>query len=672
MAVGDPGSGILDPSNPLSFAFGGSSGPLGYNELQRRRAIAQALASQKRAFPKNIGEGLTSLGEAVGDRMTDARLASAERGYTGDRATNPLLAPPGAPPPARPPVATSDAADPLTAKNNIAALITPGGPGVPQPNPTLPGSETPTTTDTPAPNLGGLPSDAPTWGARSHAIGGIETGGTKDPYRTVGKANTKYGNALGKYGVMTANVAPWTQAALGQPLTPEQFLADDKAQDAVFKHRFGQYVARFGEEGAARAWFGGPGNVNKTHLTDAYERLSIGDYGKDYLKRLQGTQTATSGAPPTGDDAGATTTIDTAENPPTPTDIKPMVLAQANIPGALTPPSAVPPPPSVGRTTTDPRFKISPDDPIPPMRDERLTPEETRGWQILNHPRYAGDPAAHEIAKNLIEFGKAKRDANYTRAVEEYKLKYGTREKEALATSAYERDRPKTDLELRKGEQELATKQREEVDRQRLGGIAPEVFTRAIEKSHEKVQAIPAATSSIASARRNLQEGKMFTGMDADVQLSAAKAKAALGFPPDPRIAATEQFKSDMAPIIAAARSSLVGNANISNADLAAATQAAAGDIKLDRNSIMNVLNQIEKNNINEAIEHQRKVNTFAGNDPDRQRNMASFRLPMERIVPDWAVQRLRENADNEQAHKDFDEKYHTPGLSQRVLQYRR
>src|SRR6187399_1815793 len=91
--------GILDPNN-LSFAsFLGGATPGSLDKLQRRRAIAQALASQKRGFPKNIGEGLTSLGEAIGDRMTDARLAAAEQSYVGDRATNPLFRQPGAPAP---------------------------------------------------------------------------------------------------------------------------------------------------------------------------------------------------------------------------------------------------------------------------------------------------------------------------------------------------------------------------------------------------------------------------------------------------------------------------------------------------------------------------------------------------------------------------------------------
>jgi len=696
-------SGILDP-NALTFAnFIGGAAPQSMAEVQRRRAIAQALAQQKRGFPKNIGEGLTSLGEAVGQRMAEARNSAAEKALIGQRVADPRLALPG---PAVPPVAATpaparapapamtpapaavpaapvvpgprtDAEDPIMQRQKIAALLQGGdtAQGVPQENFTAAGVAPPAAAGGPASDDDGL------WGARSHAIGGIETGGEKNPYATIGKANTKYGNALGRYGVMTANVPKWTQEALGQALTPEQFLSDPAAQDAVFRHRFGGYVARFGEEGAARAWFGGPGNINKTNLTDAYERLSIGDYGKDYLKRLQGaTRTASAGASG-GADAGASMTIDSAtgvepENPPTPTTIRPMGEGgEVRIPGALEPPSALPKAPTTGRTTTDPRFAIPADTPVAPVKQEQLTPEEVRGWSVKTDPRYEGDTIAHARADALIKYGEDKRNTAYQREVDAYKLKYGTHEKEALAVSAAERDRPKTEADLRKADLEHQTKLSEEEDKRRLGGIAPDVFSRVIEKSHEKVQTLPASNLALAAARRNLIEGKMFTGPTAEMELAAAKLKAKAGWPPDPRIAATEEFKSNVAPIIAAARTSLVGNAAVSDADREAAREAAGGSVKLERDSILNVLAQIEKINLSSALQHTQMVNRFAGNNPERQQLMASFRLPLEQMVPDWAVQRLREldaGPDKEQAHKDFNEKYHTPGLSQRVLQMRR
>jgi hypothetical protein len=435
-------SGIQDPSNPLTFAFGGGggAGTPGLQELKRRQAIAQMLAGQKRPFPKNIGEGLTSLGEAVGDRMTDARLTAQERafGAAEDQRVNaanalPSVQVPGARTapvvpavpavPARPvvprptaSVTSPDDARPEDPRERIAALFA-GGAGGPPENPTVAGV-TPPQTGSPASDDDGL------WGARSAAIGGIETGGTKDPYRTIGEANTKYGRALGKYGVMTANVAPWTRAALGQALTPEQYLASDEAQDAVFKHRFGQYVARFGEEGAARAWFGGPGNVNKAHLTDAYERLSIGDYGKDYLRRLQGAAPNAGTSAPDGADAGATMTIDSATgvspdegpNPVTPTSIQPAPGARTGVrttSDTLPSQSAVPP--------ASVQFMADPGpEPVPPDRVD-FSPKQREMIKIMNNRNFSDDAKAFakqqfEIEEKIRSELTARREADYTHA----------------------------------------------------------------------------------------------------------------------------------------------------------------------------------------------------------------------------------------------------------------
>ena len=133
----------------------------------------------------------------------------------------------------------------------------------------------------PAPSGGADP-----WVARSAGIAGIESGGAKDPYSLMG-ARTRTGDrAIGKYQIMGANVPQWTQAALGRPMTAEQFRADPDAQEAVFKHRFGQYVDKYGESGAAKAWYAGEGGMKNPNATDVHGRLTVAGYGDDYLKRL--------------------------------------------------------------------------------------------------------------------------------------------------------------------------------------------------------------------------------------------------------------------------------------------------------------------------------------------------------------------------------------------------
>jgi hypothetical protein len=91
----------------------------------------------------------------------------------------------------------------------------------------------------------------------ANAIASIESAGSGD-YQAVGPRTGKGNRAYGRYQVMDFNIGPWTEKYLGQRLTPEQFLANPNAQDAVFQGEFGSYVDRFGNpQDAASAWFTG-------------------------------------------------------------------------------------------------------------------------------------------------------------------------------------------------------------------------------------------------------------------------------------------------------------------------------------------------------------------------------------------------------------------------------
>ncbi|MDH0908036.1 phage tail length tape measure family protein [Rhizobium pusense] len=94
--------------------------------------------------------------------------------------------------------------------------------------------------------------------AYAKAIQSIESGGN---YSALGPLTASGDRAYGAYQVMGANIPSWTKQALGQSLTPQQFLGNSAAQDAVFEKIFGGYVSKYGASGAAQAWFGGPGSV---------------------------------------------------------------------------------------------------------------------------------------------------------------------------------------------------------------------------------------------------------------------------------------------------------------------------------------------------------------------------------------------------------------------------
>lgn len=132
------------------------------------------------------------------------------------------------------------------------------------------------------------------------AIARIESGGR---YGLVGPTHSRYGRALGRYQVMEANLPSWLSAAGLPTMTPEQFLASPEAQDAVFRHRFGSYVQRYGPEGAAQAWFAGPGSIGAPGAERRTDSLgtSVASYVRRFAEGLQqpplSTGTRTASAP---------------------------------------------------------------------------------------------------------------------------------------------------------------------------------------------------------------------------------------------------------------------------------------------------------------------------------------------------------------------------------------
>ncbi|MDB4872800.1 MAG: Phage-related minor tail protein [Massilia sp.] len=101
-----------------------------------------------------------------------------------------------------------------------------------------------------------------------NAIGQLESGGSYTAHNP--------GGALGKYQVMPSNVGPWTKQALGHSETPAQFLADPAGQEAVARTILGGYYTKYGPEGAAAAWFGGPGTSPTSTKSDG--NLTVRQY----------------------------------------------------------------------------------------------------------------------------------------------------------------------------------------------------------------------------------------------------------------------------------------------------------------------------------------------------------------------------------------------------------
>lgn len=126
-----------------------------------------------------------------------------------------------------------------------------------------------------------------------NAIASIESAGSGD-YQAIGPTHEKLGRALGRYQIMEANIAPWSREALGREVSADEFLASPEIQDAIFDHKFGGYVNEFGPEGAAQAWFAGPGGVGKMSRQDVLG-TTVRDYTKKFANALGGVPRGSSG-----------------------------------------------------------------------------------------------------------------------------------------------------------------------------------------------------------------------------------------------------------------------------------------------------------------------------------------------------------------------------------------
>jgi len=278
---------MAEPTPLSSFFF--QNDPNINAELRKRIAL-QMMASQGK-FPKTIGEGLSAIGDAIGDRGIAYQLGQQD------------LAMQGLNPPAAGTQASSYGDVHIKDEPGVQAINAASGPSISpvaptaiaqQPRPaSLPPAQNQVVAPGATPEEGGFNElDAagaadPTF-ARQRAIGGIETGGARNPYATLGAVTRSGDRAYGKYQVMGANIGPWTQAALGRSLTPQQFLADRDAQDATFNKQFGDYANKYGEEGAAKAWYAGERGMNNPNATDQHGRLTVAGYGQDYINRLGG------------------------------------------------------------------------------------------------------------------------------------------------------------------------------------------------------------------------------------------------------------------------------------------------------------------------------------------------------------------------------------------------
>lgn len=242
------------------FIFGAGTDISDPKELARRRAVIDAMMAQERGAPRNVGEGIYSFSKSITDAITSRNLKRQE-----DKARE-------------------EAAGVLP---GIVDLLNMGGQSYG--GASAPAVSTQPIARTPD-SAGGIADDTmkalgkTPMGPYRDAIASIESAGSGD-YSAIGPTNARLGRALGRYQIMEANIGPWSREVLGREVTPDEFLANPQIQDAIFDGKFGGYVEKFGPEGAAQAWFAGPGGVGKMDRQDVLG-TSVADYTRKFSAAL--------------------------------------------------------------------------------------------------------------------------------------------------------------------------------------------------------------------------------------------------------------------------------------------------------------------------------------------------------------------------------------------------
>lgn len=121
-----------------------------------------------------------------------------------------------------------------------------------------------------------------------NAFGYVES---SNRYDAIGPETRRGDNAYGRYQVMDFNVPSWSEQYYGQRLTPQEFLTNPQAQDAVFYGRMGEYYSQ-GQgapedrvRNAASLWFTGqPYSAETANRSDGF--INNQEYGDRILRAL--------------------------------------------------------------------------------------------------------------------------------------------------------------------------------------------------------------------------------------------------------------------------------------------------------------------------------------------------------------------------------------------------
>lgn len=587
------------------FIFGGNT-PWTYDELQRKRAVAESLLAGAGSAPRNVGEGLNAIGKALAYRGIEKRATKEEARMRDefnakwDGAFGSGIPGMGGPSGGGTPSGTWTPEPPKPNALEVAQGTMEGGMSFPG----LPKAELGGGADLSYGSAVMTPQEMLIEGAKVRGWDPIdvataisyETGGTFDPM--ISGPTTQWGTHRGpiqfgepqaaKYGIdFSSPDAAWRSSLDPTSGGVWKYLEDAGVKpgmglDQIYSAINAGGVNRFGASDANNG--GAPGTV-------ADKVAGMGDHRVKAAEFLGGTWTPNGGGQPVSASSSGTMPQ----------------MDMATLAALAGDPMASPQQKAIVEALIGQQMAA-----MDPMRQMELEMAQLELAQMKNP---TVDPMAEiELAQAQLDY---EQDKNPVVKPGYVKLTPEEVKAEGLPDGQYQRS-PEGKIEVIGGGGVTNNFD--------IGGSGKQIYD-TIAASADKANTAAIGLGSLSEAKAAL-EGGAITGFAADQRLYLQKLGSYLGISDPSAIENTETFRAAIAPQVSAMIKATVGSANISNADREFAEKAAAGTITLDEASIKRMVGVMEKMGRDAIDAHNKKVNSVYPEGKGFDQERALFLIP--------------------------------------------
>ena len=608
------------------FSFNANAAPVDPSSLpalETRRKIAMAMLERgRKGYPKNLGEGLSAIGDAIGERSEMTGLLQQQAAfdqYYKDHT-----------PPAASDLMKRSAADDSGGAPQAVAAVDPGA--------TVAPAAPVTAAPAPVAAVSAEPTDLykP---VETNPDGSIR-GNTGDPVtRSVAVAPP-----VAAVPVPMARPAGAPMAAAAPPLSfddrfgsafPNRATGPRSDAGPLNDLQASQMAALMGggtpggqpPPYAPTASLGAPGGT----LSDAdpVQQARAGIYAallnQNTAPGVPQPNPTQAAVPPPQDTASLGSPPEAASNRPIMTDMQPQPAGPVPAPGAQMAQNAARPgpPPAIPYT---PPVTMPPPGPVPDKpADAKYNEMQLRGADMVQQGLRSGNTYLQQQGELLSKLGKQKRDQDNADNKAAWEAQKETERQRVLKRQDAETNQTLRDQQLTEAQAKAAEAQRAN---RFGGGTAYQQFVGDMSKSYDATQQLSNAMPTIRQAKQALAQS--YTGAGAELKLDAGKMLRTLGVPGDytPEVA-TEMLGSRMKAIAGGLIKSTVGSQNISDADREFVEKAYSGKINMEPESLRRLLGIAEDTTIRSINRHNDRLIGVAKH-PDDSVLRDQYQVPMQ------------------------------------------